>query len=114
MDVRSIPGMYITRETHESITDCNLANLIYEDASTLVSKAGTQTEYWYILQDTPMNATTCLALGFTKVTDAALASQLINSNAVGYTKAGSGIGWKANAPSKFLSRTNSQLLQALD
>ncbi|KAF7920225.1 uncharacterized protein EAE97_011566 [Botrytis byssoidea] len=68
------------------------------DASTLVSKAGTQTEYWYVLQDTPVNATICPALGFTKVTDAALASQLINSNAVGYTKAGSGIGWKTNAP----------------
>ncbi|TGO25868.1 hypothetical protein BPAE_0071g00400 [Botrytis paeoniae] len=84
------------------------------DASTLVSKAGTQTEYWYVLQDNSVNATTCPALGFTKVTDAALASQLINSNAVGYTKAGSGISWKANAPndstilqSFFASRVNS-------
>lgn len=45
-----------------------------------------------------MNTTTCPTLGFTKVTDGALASQLINSNAVGYAKAGSGISWKANAP----------------
>ncbi|TGO59072.1 hypothetical protein BOTNAR_0169g00190 [Botryotinia narcissicola] len=98
VDVPSIPGTYTTREAHDSMKDCNLANLIYEDASTLVSKAGPQTEYWYVLQDTPVNATICPALGFTKVTDAALASQLINSNAVRYTKAGSGIGWKANAP----------------
>lgn len=50
-----------------------------------------------------MNTTTCPTLGFTKVTDGSLASQLINSNAVGYAKAGSGISWKANAPSKFHS-----------
>ncbi|KAF7906844.1 hypothetical protein EAF00_001122 [Botryotinia globosa] len=63
-------------------------NLSYEDASTLFSKAGTQTEYWYVLEDTPVNATTCSALGFTKVTDAALASFSIDKFKCGWVYEG--------------------------
>lgn len=82
-----------------------LANMRYIDPSDLVSKAGSQTEYWYVLEDTVMNGTSCPVLGFTKVPDEALASHLIDdlSTAVGYAKAGSGIGWKEDAPSKFPS-----------
>ncbi|KAB8302336.1 hypothetical protein EYC80_005767 [Monilinia laxa] len=68
------------------------------DPSNLVSEAGPQTQYWYVLQDTSANGTTCPVLGFTKITDEALASHLISSNAVGYTKAALGISWKVNAP----------------
>ncbi|RAL63479.1 hypothetical protein DID88_003899 [Monilinia fructigena] len=68
------------------------------DPSNLVSEAGPQTQYWYVLQDTSANGTTCPVLGFTKVTDGALASHLISSNAVGYTKAALGISWKVKAP----------------
>ncbi|KAG4029775.1 hypothetical protein MFRU_014g00750 [Monilinia fructicola] len=68
------------------------------DPSNLVGKAGPQTQYWYVLQDTSINATTCPVLGFTKVTDGALASHLISPNAIGYTKAAPGISWKVDAP----------------